>query len=52
MRGGLRTSSTIRVEGPLRGLVGNDRQKDLIEFDAWYLFGVDKVINELEIART
>jgi osmotically-inducible protein OsmY len=36
----------------LRGLAGNDRQKHLIEFDAWYLFGVDKVINELEIART
>jgi osmotically-inducible protein OsmY len=36
----------------LRGLVSNDRQKDLIEFDAWYLFGVNQVINELEIART
>lgn len=36
----------------LRGLVGNDRQKELVEFDAWYLFGVDKVINELEVART
>jgi osmotically-inducible protein OsmY len=36
----------------LRGLVGNDRQKDLIELDAWYLFGVDKVINELEVVRT
>lgn len=35
----------------LRGLAGNDRQKNLIELDAWYLFGVDKVINELEIAR-
>lgn len=34
----------------LRGLVGDDRQKDLIEFDAWYLFGVDRVINELQVA--
>jgi len=36
----------------LGGLAGNDRQKHLIELDAWYLFGVDKVINELEVART
>jgi osmotically-inducible protein OsmY len=36
----------------LRGLVDNDRQRDLIEFDAWYLFGVDDVVNELEVART
>jgi osmotically-inducible protein OsmY len=33
----------------LRGLVGSDRQKDLVELDAWYLFGVDKVVNELEV---
>ena len=33
----------------LRGLVGNDRQKTLIELDAWYLFGVDNVINEIEV---
>jgi osmotically-inducible protein OsmY len=36
----------------LRGLADNDRQKHLIELDAWYLFGVDKVVNELEIALT
>lgn len=36
----------------LRGVVGSDRQKDLVELDAWYLFGVDNVINELEVVAT
>lgn len=26
-------------------------QKEMAEFDAWYVFGVDKVINTLEVAR-
>lgn len=35
----------------LRGLVRSDAEKELAEFDAWALFGVDKVINEVEITR-
>jgi osmotically-inducible protein OsmY len=31
----------------LEGLVANDQAKDMAEFDAWYVFGVDKVVNNL-----
>lgn len=34
----------------LEGLVRNDAQRDLVEFDAWALFGVDKVINRITVA--
>jgi osmotically-inducible protein OsmY len=30
-------------------LVANDTEKDMAEFDAWYVFGVDKVINALAV---
>ena len=33
----------------LEGLVLNERQKHMAEFDAWYVFGVDKVANQLEV---
>ncbi|MBI3800115.1 MAG: BON domain-containing protein [Deltaproteobacteria bacterium] len=33
----------------LEGLVANDTEKDMAEFDAWYVFGVDKVINALVV---
>jgi len=33
----------------LDGDVPTEAQKDMAEFDAWYVFGVDKVINKLEI---
>jgi osmotically-inducible protein OsmY len=33
----------------LEGLVRNEREKHMAEFDAWYVFGVDKVINRLGV---
>ncbi|WP_447974714.1 BON domain-containing protein [Nitrospira sp. Kam-Ns4a] len=33
----------------LEGSVPNDTQREMAEFDAWYVFGVDRVVNHLEI---
>lgn len=33
----------------LEGTVPSDAQKDMAEFDAWYVFGVDKVVNKLTV---
>jgi osmotically-inducible protein OsmY len=33
----------------LEGLVTNEQVKDMAEFDAWYVFGVDRVINSLAV---
>lgn len=33
----------------LEGLVAHDQAKDMAEFDAWYIFGVDKVVNNLRL---
>jgi osmotically-inducible protein OsmY len=33
----------------LEGLVANDTEKNMAEFDAWYVFGVDQVINTLAV---
>jgi osmotically-inducible protein OsmY len=33
----------------LEGLVANATEKQMAEFDAWYVFGVDKVINTLAV---
>jgi osmotically-inducible protein OsmY len=33
----------------LAGDVPSDPQREMAEFDAWYVFGVDKVINRLEV---
>lgn len=33
----------------LTGLVPTPSERDMAEFDAWYVFGVDRVINEIEI---
>lgn len=35
----------------LTGLVPTDSERDMAENDAWYVFGVDKVINEIELRR-
>lgn len=35
----------------LHGWVASDAQKELAEFDAWALSGVDKVVNEIEVGR-
>lgn len=40
----VRTSRSVVT---LEGLVINEAQKNMAEFDAWYVFGVDKVINNL-----
>jgi osmotically-inducible protein OsmY len=33
----------------LEGLVPNETSKEMAEFDAWYVFGVDRVVNELQV---
>lgn len=33
----------------LTGLVATEPERDMAENDAWYVFGVDKVVNEIEI---
>jgi osmotically-inducible protein OsmY len=33
----------------LEGSVPSETQKEMAEFDAWYVFGVDKVANKLEV---
>jgi len=35
----------------LDGYAANDRQRDLAEYDAWAVFGVDKVINRIAVQR-
>jgi osmotically-inducible protein OsmY len=35
----------------LDGVVPNDSIKEMAEFDAWYVFGVDRVINQLAVQR-
>jgi osmotically-inducible protein OsmY len=32
----------------LEGFAPNEDEKEMAEFDAWYVFGVDKVINKIE----
>lgn len=33
----------------LEGLVSNETESEIAEHDAWYVFGVDKVVNRLEL---
>jgi osmotically-inducible protein OsmY len=35
----------------LRGLVPTESEREMAEADAWYVFGVDGVVNELEVRR-
>lgn len=35
----------------LEGVAPNKDEKEMAEFDAWYVFGVDKVINKIEIQQ-
>lgn len=35
----------------LRGLVPTESERDMAAADAWYIFGVDKVRNEIEVRR-
>ncbi len=41
--------STRDSEVRLEGLVPTDSEREMAEFDAWYVFGVDKVINEVMV---
>jgi osmotically-inducible protein OsmY len=41
--------STQNAVVTLEGLVRNEREKHMAEFDAWYVFGVDRVINRLGV---
>lgn len=40
---------TTHAAVTLEGEVPSDAQKDMAEFDAWYVFGVDKVVNKLTV---
>lgn len=33
----------------LTGLVGNKEEKKMAEFDAWYVLGVDRVVNQIDV---
>jgi osmotically-inducible protein OsmY len=33
----------------LKGLVPNTTIREMAEFDAWYVFGVDRVVNRLQV---
>jgi osmotically-inducible protein OsmY len=35
----------------LTGLAGNKEEKKMAELDAWYLLGVNKVVNNIDIRR-
>jgi len=35
----------------LDGLVANETESEIAEHDAWYVFGVDKVVNNLEVRQ-
>jgi osmotically-inducible protein OsmY len=35
----------------LEGLVPNENERRMGEMDAWYVFGVDKVVNRLDVVR-
>ncbi len=35
----------------LVGLLPSEAQRDMAECDAWYVFGVDKVVNKIEVRR-
>jgi osmotically-inducible protein OsmY len=36
----------------LAGLLPSEAQRDMAECDAWYVFGVDKVVNRIEVHRS
>lgn len=36
----------------LEGTVGSDRVREMAELDSWYVFGVDGVVNRLELSPT
>jgi osmotically-inducible protein OsmY len=46
----IRVSTAGRVV-TLTGLVPTDAEREMAEFDAWYVFGVDRVINQIAVRR-
>jgi osmotically-inducible protein OsmY len=45
---GVHTHGTTVV---LSGIVPTESEREMAEFDAWYVFGVDKVVNRIEVHR-
>lgn len=48
------TSERIRIDAcnalvTLSGEVPSQAQREMAEFDAWYVFGVDRVVNRIEV---
>ncbi|WP_165374523.1 MULTISPECIES: BON domain-containing protein [Sorangium] len=43
--------STERSRVTLRGLVASEEQRRIAEHDAWYVFGVNDVSNEIEVSQ-
>ncbi len=41
--------TTSNATVTLQGLVPTESEREMAEFDAWYIFGVDKVVNEIEV---
>jgi osmotically-inducible protein OsmY len=33
----------------LQGLVPSESERNMVEYDAWYVFGVDRVVNEIQV---
>jgi osmotically-inducible protein OsmY len=33
----------------MQGLVPTASEREMAEFDAWYVFGVDKVVNDIQV---
>jgi len=46
----IRVATANRVV-TLAGLVPTDAERDMAEFDAWYVFGVDRVTNRIAVRR-
>jgi osmotically-inducible protein OsmY len=44
----IRVATRTRVV-TLTGLVRNENERHMAEFDAWCAFGVDRVVNEIEV---
>lgn len=45
---GVRVNTRNRVV-TLQGLVSSEKEREMAEYDAWYVLGVDGVINTLDV---
>ena len=45
---GIRVNNRIVT---LTGLAGNREERKMAEFDAWYVFGVNRVVNQIDVRR-